>query len=66
MWAELQATKDTLRLTEEEMNACKREKVRFLETLTKIAVDITFILRGIHKVLIMKYIFYYFSVVYTR
>ncbi|CAH0717281.1 unnamed protein product, partial [Brenthis ino] len=37
MWAELQATKDTLRLTEEEMNACKREKVRFLETLTKIA-----------------------------
>lgn len=39
MWAELQATKDTLRATEEEINACKNEKVRFLETLTKIAVS---------------------------
>ncbi|XP_059060207.1 centromere-associated protein E-like [Achroia grisella] len=37
LWADLQATKDTLRFTEEEVIACKREKVRFLETLTKIA-----------------------------
>ncbi|VVD03435.1 unnamed protein product [Leptidea sinapis] len=37
LWSDLQATKDTLRLTEEEVTACKREKVRFLETLTKIA-----------------------------
>ncbi|CAK1578219.1 unnamed protein product [Parnassius mnemosyne] len=35
--AELIATKDTLRITEEEVISCKREKVRFLETLTKIA-----------------------------
>ncbi|CAH2063442.1 unnamed protein product, partial [Iphiclides podalirius] len=35
--AEIIATKETLRLTEEEIIACKREKVRFLETLTKIA-----------------------------
>ncbi|XP_026746875.1 trichohyalin-like isoform X3 [Trichoplusia ni] len=34
--AELQATKETLRVTEDEVTACKREKVRFLETLTKI------------------------------
>ncbi|XP_013175479.1 PREDICTED: centrosomal protein of 290 kDa isoform X2 [Papilio xuthus] len=34
--ADLIATKDTLRATEEEIIACKREKVRFLETLTKI------------------------------
>ncbi|KPJ20374.1 hypothetical protein RR48_06113 [Papilio machaon] len=34
--ADLIATKDTLRSTEEEIIACKREKVRFLETLTKI------------------------------
>lgn len=40
LWAELQATKDTLRLTEDEVTMCKREKVRFLETLTKIAVII--------------------------
>lgn len=40
LWAELQSTKDTLRITEEEMTACKREKVRFLETLTKISVTI--------------------------
>lgn len=39
LWAELQATKDTLRVTEDEVNACKREKVRFLETLTKISVS---------------------------
>lgn len=37
--AELQATKDTLRITEDEVTSCKREKVRFLETLTKIAVS---------------------------
>ncbi|KAM3968305.1 uncharacterized protein ACR2FA_007674 [Aphomia sociella] len=37
LWAELQATKDALRITEEEVTACKREKVRFLETLTKLA-----------------------------
>ncbi|KAI8436123.1 hypothetical protein MSG28_004223 [Choristoneura fumiferana] len=37
LWAELQATKETLRATEDEVTACKREKVRFLETLTKIA-----------------------------
>ncbi|XP_060800647.1 cingulin isoform X2 [Amyelois transitella] len=36
LWAELQATKDTLRIAEEEVAACKREKVKFLETLTKI------------------------------
>lgn len=36
--AELIATKETLRIAEEEMIACKREKVRFLETLAKIAV----------------------------
>ncbi|KAJ8726905.1 hypothetical protein PYW08_015302 [Mythimna loreyi] len=36
IWAELQATKDTLRITEDEVTSCKREKVRFLETLTKI------------------------------
>uniref|UniRef100_A0A2A4JH61 Trichohyalin-like n=1 Tax=Heliothis virescens TaxID=7102 RepID=A0A2A4JH61_HELVI len=36
LWAELQATKDSLRVTEDEVTACKREKVRFLETLTKI------------------------------
>ncbi|XP_063823515.1 myosin-3-like isoform X2 [Ostrinia nubilalis] len=36
LWAELQATKDTLRMTEDEVTACKREKVRFLETMTKI------------------------------
>lgn len=39
LWAELQATKDTLRMTEEEVNASKREKVRFLETMTKITVS---------------------------
>lgn len=39
LWAELQATKETLRMTEDEVTACKREKVRFLETLTKIAVS---------------------------
>lgn len=38
LWAELQATKETLRSMEDEVTACKREKVRFLETLTKIAV----------------------------
>lgn len=38
--AELQATKETLRVTEDEVTACKREKVRFLETLTKITVNI--------------------------
>ncbi|XP_031763483.2 uncharacterized protein LOC113523483 isoform X2 [Galleria mellonella] len=37
LWADLQATKETLRITEEEVTACKREKVHFLETLTKIA-----------------------------
>ncbi|XP_075972771.1 uncharacterized protein LOC142974369 isoform X2 [Anticarsia gemmatalis] len=36
LWAELQSTKETLRMTEDEVTACKREKVRFLETLTKI------------------------------
>ncbi|KAL0883793.1 hypothetical protein ABMA27_015885 [Loxostege sticticalis] len=36
LWAELQATKDTLRVTEDEVTACKREKVKFLETMTKI------------------------------
>lgn len=41
IWAELQATKDTLRLTEDEVTSCKREKVRFLETLTRITVNIT-------------------------
>lgn len=38
LWAELQATKETLRMTEEEMNLCKREKMRFLDTLSKITV----------------------------
>lgn len=38
LWAELQATKDTLRMTEDEITACKREKIRFLESLSKIAV----------------------------
>ncbi|XP_026326410.1 cingulin-like [Hyposmocoma kahamanoa] len=37
LWAELQSTKDALRMTEDEVTACKREKVRFLETLTKIS-----------------------------
>ncbi|CAG9563575.1 unnamed protein product [Danaus chrysippus] len=37
LWAELQATKDTLRMTEDEITACKREKIRFLESLSKIA-----------------------------
>ncbi|CAH2091841.1 unnamed protein product [Euphydryas editha] len=37
LWAELQATKDTLRTAEEEMATCKMEKIRFLESLTKIA-----------------------------
>ncbi|XP_045459861.1 paramyosin-like [Melitaea cinxia] len=37
LWAELQATKDTLRFTEEEMATCKMEKISFLESLTKIA-----------------------------
>ncbi|XP_063635930.1 uncharacterized protein LOC134806556 isoform X2 [Cydia splendana] len=35
--AELQATKETLRLVEEEVLVFKQEKVRFLETLAKIA-----------------------------
>ncbi|XP_045492270.1 myosin-9-like isoform X2 [Colias croceus] len=35
LWAELQATKDTLRIAEEEVTASKKEKVRFLETFTK-------------------------------
>ncbi|XP_063530740.1 myosin-14-like [Cydia strobilella] len=35
--AELQATKETLRLVEEEVIVFKQEKVRFLETLAKIA-----------------------------
>lgn len=39
LWAELQSTKDALRMTEDEVTACKREKVRFLETLTKISVS---------------------------
>ncbi|XP_072941662.1 uncharacterized protein [Epargyreus clarus] len=37
LWAELQATKDILRTTEDEVSACKREKARFLESLTKIS-----------------------------
>ncbi|KAI5641950.1 MAR-binding filament-like protein 1 [Phthorimaea operculella] len=37
LWSELQATKEMLQLTEDEVTACKREKVRFLETLTKIS-----------------------------
>ncbi|XP_050362802.1 myosin-9-like isoform X2 [Nymphalis io] len=37
LWAELQATKDILRSMEEEIKTCKTEKVRFLETFTKIA-----------------------------
>ncbi|XP_047545631.1 myosin heavy chain, muscle-like isoform X2 [Vanessa atalanta] len=37
LWAELQATKDILRGAEEEIKTCKSEKVRFLETFTKIA-----------------------------
>lgn len=41
LWAELQATKDTLRVTEDEVTACKREKVKFLETMTKITVMMT-------------------------
>ncbi|XP_035431480.2 ribosome-binding protein 1 isoform X3 [Spodoptera frugiperda] len=36
LWSELHAIKDILRVTEDEVTACKREKVRFLETLTKI------------------------------
>jgi hypothetical protein len=42
LWAELQATKDTLRMTEDEMTACKREKVKFLETMTKMTVNIIY------------------------
>ncbi|XP_052738120.1 forkhead-associated domain-containing protein 1-like [Bicyclus anynana] len=37
LWAELSATKDILRNTEEEVSAVRKEKVRFLETMTKIA-----------------------------
>ncbi|XP_022829661.1 myosin heavy chain, striated muscle-like isoform X2 [Spodoptera litura] len=36
LWSELHAIKDILRVTEDEVTSCKREKVRFLETLTKI------------------------------
>ncbi|XP_048481140.1 protein NETWORKED 1D isoform X3 [Plutella xylostella] len=36
LWSELHATKETLRVAEDEVTACKREKIRFLETLTKI------------------------------
>lgn len=49
LWAELQATKDTLRITEEEMATYKMEKIRFLESLTKIAVNI-----NVHKSLNFK------------
>lgn len=35
LWAELQATKESLRMTEEEVTMCKRDKIRFLETLSK-------------------------------
>ncbi|GBP17089.1 hypothetical protein EVAR_8152_1 [Eumeta japonica] len=37
LWAELQSTKETLRISEDEITFCKKEKIRFLETLTKIA-----------------------------
>ncbi|XP_045763782.1 myosin-9-like isoform X2 [Maniola jurtina] len=37
LWAELQATKEMLRSTEDEVASTKRDKVRFLETLTKIS-----------------------------
>ncbi|XP_034825647.1 uncharacterized protein [Maniola hyperantus] len=37
LWAELQATKEMLRSTEDEVASTKRDKVHFLETLTKIA-----------------------------
>lgn len=40
LWSELHATKETLRVAEDEVTACKREKIRFLETLTKITVNI--------------------------
>lgn len=43
LWAELQTIKDTLRMTEEEVNMCNLEKLRFLETLTKSSVSIQFI-----------------------
>ncbi|XP_039745936.1 myosin heavy chain, muscle-like isoform X3 [Pararge aegeria] len=36
LWAELHATKEILRNTEDEVVATKKEKVRFLETLSKI------------------------------
>ncbi|KOB69658.1 Uncharacterized protein OBRU01_16501, partial [Operophtera brumata] len=39
LWAELQATKDTLHIAEDDVAACRREKVRFLETLSKITVS---------------------------
>ncbi|KAL4713531.1 hypothetical protein ACJJTC_007769 [Scirpophaga incertulas] len=37
LWAELQATKDTLRITEEEISVCKKDTIRFLETMSKIS-----------------------------
>lgn len=42
LWAELQATKEMLRNTEDEVAATQREKIRFLETLTKLAVTIIY------------------------
>lgn len=42
LWAELQATKEMLRNTENEVAATEREKIRFLETLTKLAVTIIY------------------------
>lgn len=36
--AELQATIEVLRLTEEEVAAARKEKIRFLETMTKVTV----------------------------
>lgn len=40
LWAELQATKDTLHISEDEVKAARREKVRFIETFSKITVTI--------------------------
>lgn len=65
LWAELQATKDTLRITEDEVTACKREKVRFLETLTKITVIIS-VWYCYFGVRLISYYRFSFSVLCTR
>lgn len=60
LWAELEATQDTLRVTEEEVIECKREKIRFLETMTNIAVIITLSFLGTIEMSFRKHVFIYF------